>query len=59
MTEEDIMGGVAREPLRSCCFKLAGQLWALCQHIGFADTYSLQVGFPACSDCSILFECLA
>ncbi|KAL4855913.1 hypothetical protein ACK3TF_003675 [Chlorella vulgaris] len=47
MTEEDIMGGVAREPLRSCCFKLAGQLWALCQHIGFADTYSLQVATTA------------
>ena len=42
MTEDDLLGGGAREPLRSCCIKLAGRLWALCQRTGFEDLQPLQ-----------------
>lgn len=35
MSEEDLLSaGGAREPLRTCCFKLAGRLWAVCQRAG-------------------------
>lgn len=32
-----------REPLRSCCIKLAGQLWALCLRAGLGEPKPLQV----------------
>lgn len=44
MSEDDLLGGGAREPLRSCCVKLAARLWALCQHAELGDTKALQVG---------------
>jgi hypothetical protein len=45
MSEEDVLGPAVREPLRSCCLKLASRLWALCQHTGsgFGDPHALQV----------------
>lgn len=46
MSEDDLLGGGSREPLRSCCVKLAGRLWATCQHApDFQDGLKeLQVG---------------
>lgn len=32
MSEDDLLGGGTREPLRSCCVKLAGRLWSAAQH---------------------------
>ena len=38
MNEDDLLGSGTREPLRSCCVKLAGRLWATCQHaLDFQD----------------------
>ncbi len=44
MNEDDVLGGVVREPLRACCVKLAARLWALCQRAGFNDAKALQAG---------------
>lgn len=43
MNEDDLLGGAVREPLRSCCIKLAGRLWALCLRVGLGEPKPLQV----------------
>lgn len=43
MTEDDLLGSAVREPLRSCCIRLAGRLWALCLRVGLGDPAALQV----------------
>lgn len=44
MTEDDLLGGGTREPLRSCCVHLAGRLWAVCQRAeALEDVKALQV----------------
>lgn len=49
MSEDDLLGSGAREPLRSCCVKLAARLWAVCQPPAGAtdDIQGLQVGLQA------------
>ncbi|KAL4419219.1 hypothetical protein ABPG77_010661 [Micractinium sp. CCAP 211/92] len=42
MNEDDLLGGAVREPLRSCCIKLAGRLWALCLRVGLGEPKPLQ-----------------
>ncbi|KAL4422373.1 hypothetical protein ABPG75_008570 [Micractinium tetrahymenae] len=42
MNEDDLLGSAVREPLRTCCIKLAGRLWALCLHAGLGVPKPLQ-----------------
>lgn len=44
MSEDDLLGSTAREPLRTCCLKLASRLWAVCLQAGLEDARALQVG---------------
>ena len=37
MSEDDLLGQGVREPLRTCCVKLAGRLWALLTRGGAWD----------------------
>ena len=52
MSEDDLMSAATREPLRACCVKLAGRLWALLSGPAGPpeDPRALQVGLQPAQD---------